>query len=124
MAAYAVTRARNPDTGEPLLTAAGAWQRSEAPLVELACAVLRVQLGRCPLDPDFGVDWAAVRKGVPNAAAVLRSVLLRAFERYTRSGLMADLSIETETRGNALLYEVSFTDPRTDARMTLPRGTI
>lgn len=117
---YAATRAMDPGTGE--VSMAGATWARGAPMVEVVLRVLRTQKGSYRPDPAFGVDYTAVQKALPNAAATWRAEVLRALQFLVDRGLITGpggagqpaITVDVSARG-VLAYQVDFRDPRAPA---------
>jgi hypothetical protein len=121
---YAVTRKRNPTTGEVLIDG-NRWVTATSPMIEVVLMALRTSRGLCAADPTFGVDWKRVRKFVTGTPATARAVIEEGLRYLVTAGQVADLTVEVEAdvRAGLLLYVVSFTDPRLDVRGRI-RGSI
>lgn len=118
---YAVELARDPATGAPRFDQnTGSFTESDSPAREVVLMTLRTQKGLCLVDPDLGVDWRALRKVTTNLAATARDAITASLTRYVRTGVIADLAVETELRGALLVFRVTFTDPRLRRSFTLP----
>ena len=114
---YAVTRKRNPTTGEVLIDG-NRWVTATSPMIEVVLMVLRTSRGLCAADPTFGVDWNRVRKFVTGTPATARAVIEEGLRYLVTAGQIADLTVEAtaDVRAGLLVYTVSFTDPRLDRR--------
>lgn len=120
---YAVTRRRDPTSGEALFDG-NRWATSPSPMVEVVLMVLRTPLG-ANADVTLGVDWRRVDKLGTGAAATAKAAIEEALRFLVASGQIARLAVEAEVdaRRGALLYSVSFTDPRLARRPTI-RGEL
>ncbi len=121
MSAYAFEPDRDPATGEPLLDATtGELRESASPMLTVVCTTLRTPLGRCYADPTLGVDWSAHDKLRVSSAADAAAKIRAALKRYVDNGSITNLAVQTETAPELgrLLYSVSFTDVRLNARFT------
>lgn len=119
---YAVARALDAASGDYILSGSQ-WKR-ESPMLSVAIRVLRTEKGTYLPDPTFGVDWKRVQKASPNAEAQTIAVITEALAYYVRRGLMTSLSVSAEARQRNLFYDVSFTDPRNNTRVTVPRQSL
>lgn len=116
---YAITRKRDPSTGDVLMDAAphaNQWAHSSAPMTEVVAMTLRTQLGACMVDEGLGVDWRKISKLTTGAAALARFEIERGLARYVRAGRIASLLVEATVTGNRCEYAVTFTDPRLQTR--------
>lgn len=121
---YAITRRRDPTTGEVQMTA-NEWSRSPAPMSEVVAMTLRTQIGACLVDPGLGVDWAKLSKLGTGATATARTTIEAALTRYVRSGQIIGLVVSTAVVGDRMTYEVSYRDPRaTTANRTRITGAL
>lgn len=108
---YAVTRKRNPSTGDPLMDG-NEWERAVAPMSEVVAMTMRTQAGACAVDVGLGVDWNAVQKFQTGAEATARYVIEKGLARYVASGLITKPLVTASIRGNWLEWTVTYTDPR------------
>lgn len=110
---YAFTRALNPQTGQPLVSA-GIWTRG-APMAEVVVRILRTPQGTYKPERSFGVEYGQIDKGSADAPEALRSAIESALAKLVRDKLIENLTIEVERHGDRLLYEISFDDPKVAA---------
>lgn len=106
----------------PAISSAGELELSDSglaagqPVMEAVAFTLRTQVGTYLPDPDDGVDLRLTRKQTPDIKTKWGSELKRAVQRYVRDGLITDLKVVIEVGDGVLLDEVSFIDPRDNAK--------
>lgn len=115
---YDRARALDPGTGDYAVDTGTATYRTGQPMAEVLVRVLRTPRGRYLPDPTYGLDLAAVRLAPPlQQATQLQAEILRALRPWTARGLLTRVLAVTERRpSGALLYDVSFADPRDPQR--------
>lgn len=120
---YAVTRRRDPTSGEAQFDG-NRWAAASSPMVEVVLMVLRTPLGT-NADVTLGVDWSRVNKLGTGAAATAKAAIEEALRYLVASGQITRLAVEAEVDAGAgrLLYSVTFTDPRLARRPTI-RGEL
>lgn len=116
---YAVTRARSGVAGEVQWeTTRNTWKRSASPATELVTIAMRTQRGSCPVDPDLGVDWAAVDKLRTDAPARAEAAIRAGLARYVSARQISDLAVRVDVypaRG-MIAFDVSFVDVQLSAQ--------
>jgi hypothetical protein len=95
--------------------------------MEAVKRIVSMERGTCPLHPDDGVDWSAVKRGSPNASTALRRVLLDALKPLATEGVLTKLDVEARVElgagGSArYAYTVSFHDPQRGTDETFEGG--
>ena len=118
---YAYTRSRAPTTGEVLL-AGNEWVASTAPMSEVVAMTMRTQSGACVLDPGLGVNWRAVDRLAPGAAATAQYVIEQSLARYVTAGLIRAVAVTATNTGTRIDYTVTYVDPRQPAARPRIRG--
>ncbi len=118
---YAYTRSRAPTTGEVLLVG-NEWVASTAPMSEVVAMTMRTQAGACVLDPGLGVNWRAIDKLAPGAAATAQYVIEQSLARYVVAGLIRAVAVTATNTGTRIDYTVTYTDPRQPAARPRIRG--
>lgn len=120
---YAYTRRRDPQTGQVLLDG-NEWERSPSPMSEVVAMTLRTQLGACAVDPGLGVNWSAIDKLAPGAAATTRYVIEQGLARYVAAGLIRSVGVTATNRGSFVEYTVTYVDPRMPAARPRINGAV
>ncbi len=117
---YAVTRRRDPTSGEVVFDG-NRWSSSPSPMAEVVLMALRSRRGQCLADVTFGVPWDRVRKLGTGAAAAAKAAIEEGLRYLVSEGSIARLAVEAEVdaQRGALLYSVTFTDPRLDRRVRI-----
>lgn len=120
-AVYAYTRSRAPQTGEVLLVG-NTWVESPAPMAEVLAMTMRTQAGACAVDPGLGVNWRAVDKLAPGAAATAQYVIEQSLARYVVAGLIRNVAVTATNTGTRIDYTVTYVDTRQPAARPRIRG--
>lgn len=120
MSSYAITRRLDPNTGIFDLDTDGRdWAEGE-PATELVIRALRTPLGSCPLDPSYGIDTREVSRAWPNLSQRATVAITAALAFLTKSNRITDLRVTAQAERDRLVYSVTFFDPRSRTRATVP----
>lgn len=112
----------DPITGQPVYGPTGT-RKLVAAASALVAFVLTTPLGSCGADPTLGLDLTGLDAGALNARATFNLRVTSALDRYVRAGRLADVRVTSEVQGDALVFEVSFRDPREQTSQTF-KGTV
>lgn len=111
---YAVARRLDAGAGDVVMAGA-TWARGQ-PAAEIVLRCLRTPRGRYLPDPTYGLDYAALQKGGPNAGARVDAAVRAALAPLVRRGVLKDRpEITVTVTGTSLLIDVAFVDPRAPA---------
>lgn len=106
---HAWTRTIDPLTRQPKLLG-GVWVPG-SPAAEVVAWVLSTPRGSFLPDPTLGVDYASVSVASPDGPARLSAAITAALAFAVDDGTIADLRVESASRGAYIEAEVAFTDP-------------
>ena len=118
---YAYARSRDPNSGDVILSG-NEWVAATAPMAQVVAMTVRTQLGACAIDPGLGVDWRAIDRLAPGAAATAQHVIEQGLARYVTAGLIRAVSVATVNRGTFIEYDITYVDPRMPAARPRIRG--
>jgi hypothetical protein len=80
-------------------------------MTECVLRIVRTRQGTNACDPTLGPDDAVLQKRRPDTGLAWQAQVRAALKRLTDPGLITDLSVPVEVVGDAVFYEVIFTDP-------------
>lgn len=111
---YADTPAIDPATGE--LVMAGSIPALGQPTAQIVLLTLRTELGTNATDSEDGTDYGPAEQASPDTAVRMKDKITRALAPLTESAVIKDLRVAVQVKGQTLLYEASFVDPRSGER--------
>ena len=107
---YAIARQIDPGTGDVVMN--GATWAYQRPLTAMVLGVLRTPLGSYLPDITYGLDYSRLQKMTPSIGADFQAALTQALRFLTSKGQLKNLRVTYSTTGTALIFNVTFTDPR------------